>query len=730
MTHRHSYLIIVLISLCLSIFGSSQKILWKNYTSGKHLRAFAEYKNILWIGTHGGLVKYDRSTENTIFFNRANSDLPDNQINALAVDSAGILWIGAEVKGLISYDGTIWKVFDTNTTPLLYNTINHVAIDAKNRVWVGTGYNDFWGSHASLALYSGGTNWEIYSVSNSKLPSEYITALVASTSGDMWIGTVKGLVHADDTVWTPYTSTGSGIPSNYISALSIDKAGKLWVGLFRKGVACLSDTTWSYYNQANSSLPDDWVISLECDTAGSVWIGTERSGVAQVTGNKWTVYDSSNTILPHNYIPELLCDNSGLTWVGTKKGLFTYNGVDWNTLSTSNSGLPSNTVNAICFPNTKGYFSTLDGMAIRVGTSWTVIDSIHPALSLLSVGKFDVDGDHNIWASLSFQNSSITLGKFDGSTWTLFDSSNNNLPNRFITDIAIDKNGKKWFATLDSGLVSFDGTNWQRYTRENSDLASNHLQQLITDSSDALWCTYAFDLGITKFDGTNWTHFTSANSDLPENKIMDLAVDTTGAIWLATITRGFVRFDGVTWNVYNGANSGLPHPHINCLTCDKQGNVWLGMYRSCGLVKFDGTKCTSFSTENSGISTDCVMDIAVDHTTGNIWMANLDAGLSVYNEKGFTPIQKEPAFHTSHLSMRISQHHQSALVSFSLQSMGIARLAVYDVKGRKITTLIDELKNAGSHTVKLYTNTLSSGSYLLHLESPKQKISKRFVVVK
>ncbi len=67
---------------------------WINYTNGDYVFSIAEEGNSMWVGTSGGLVKIDKTTGNTIFYNHVNSGLPDNYVGEIAIDSSGTKWFG------------------------------------------------------------------------------------------------------------------------------------------------------------------------------------------------------------------------------------------------------------------------------------------------------------------------------------------------------------------------------------------------------------------------------------------------------------------------------------------------------------------------------------------------------------------------------------------------------------------------------------------------------------
>lgn len=69
-------------------------------------------------------------------------------------------------------------------------------------------------------------------------------------------------------------------------------------------------------------------------------------------------------------------------------------------------------------------------------------------------------------------------------------------------------------------------------------------------------------------------------------------------------------------------------------------------------------------------------------------------------------------------------------IRFGLPSAGDVQLIVYDILGRKITTLVDEYKEAGYHDVIFSATDLSSGIYLYRIRAGDFVKTKRFLVLK
>jgi ligand-binding sensor domain-containing protein len=84
------------------------------------------------------------------------------------------------------------------------------------------------------------------------------------------------------------------------------------------------------------------------DHSGNVWIGTSQDGVCKFDGENWTTYDTSNSGLADDSINAITIDHSGNVWIGTSiDGVSKFDGATWTTYDTSNSGLVSNHVRSI-----------------------------------------------------------------------------------------------------------------------------------------------------------------------------------------------------------------------------------------------------------------------------------------------------------------------------------------------------------------------------------------------
>jgi len=120
--------------------------------------------------------------------------------------------------------------------------------------------------------------------------------------------------------------------------------------------------------------------------------------------------------------------------------------------------------------------------------------------------------------------------------------------------------------------------------------------------------------------------------------------------------------------------------------------------------------------------------------TGNtIWGVRSNGGISRYGSPltGVTPIVTTNVPENYTLSQNYpNPFNPITRINFSISRNGFVTLKIYDVLGREITTLVNEVKNAGNYIVDFNASNLSSGVYFYKLEVNGFADVKKMTLVK
>jgi ligand-binding sensor domain-containing protein len=187
--------------------------------------------------------------------------------------------------------------------------------------------------------------------------------------------------------------------------------------------------------------------------------------------------------------------------------------------------------------------------------------------------------------------------------WVIYNTSNSDLPNNFISAVAEDNSGNLWIGSYNKisqqgneGLAKFDGQNWTIYNTSNSYLLSNRVRAIDVDPEGNVWV--GTDSGISVFNGNIWSNYAKEATGLFYNQIEGFAFQNNGDVWVAT-WRGICRFDGTNWEFWIADNSNIADDHIMDVMVNDNNEVFIST-RTTGVYKFDGSDWTSMETGISG----------------------------------------------------------------------------------------------------------------------------------
>ncbi len=435
--------------------------------------------NDLWIGTWGGLVNFD----GVQFVTRDMEDgLASERINALAVDSEGILWVGTD-RGASRFDGEKFANF-SSVNGLPSDEVHALRFDYNGHLWIGTSSTVQFRDSGGLSRYDGDAFVNFSSVDG--LAGNDIRTLFTDLEGNLWVGTANGLSQYQG-LHIPSINSEDGLADNHIHALAVDAQGSLWIGT-ENGLSYFDGTTFKNYS-GKDGMPSAKVRALKATADGHIWIGSE-GGLSLFDGRTFKNY-SKRDGMPHDVVLSLAQYRQGPLWIGTwAGGLSRFDGQNFTNYSTDN-GLPGNEINALL-----------------------------------------ADGEDELWIGTWAGG----LSHFDGQNFTNY-STDNGLVHNTVRALARDGEGNLWIGT-ENGLSRFDGSTFANYSTADG-LAHNSVRDLAFDPQGHLWI--ASDGGVGRFDGTHFQTLLMRDG-LASNEIRALLVHPDASIWIATSSAGISHY--------------------------------------------------------------------------------------------------------------------------------------------------------------------------------------------
>ncbi|CAN5208413.1 sensor histidine kinase [soil metagenome] len=406
---------------------------------------FEDHLNALWIGTMGGLERFER--EKGIFSHYRHE--PDNpfslssneiNVNAITEDMAGNLWIGTTfgLNKLNPERTDFTSYFHNSKDPgsLSSNDIHSVLIDQTGALWTGT--------------INGGIN------RSSLRPNQFY-----KFSHD------------------PFND--NSLSHNGIRALYEDKEETLWIGTEGGGLNSYNNKTKNFKHYKHdplnlNSLASDFVGAILEDRKGNLWIGSGGSNYFSHNGGL-SKFNRKTGLFTHYSIhseeaPEyndtkifsLFEDKEGYLWLGTQNGIKRFEPISGDIIHYLNYG-----------SNPSG---------IKDAWSYAIFE----------------DSRGNIWIGHGSQATSRMekkTGKFTNYTYSPSDPTS--VSSNSVRQIFEDKVGKLWFASSGGGLWFLDPEteDFTAYT-EKEGLPSNSVHRLEQDEEGYLWLST--NKGMCRFD--------------------------------------------------------------------------------------------------------------------------------------------------------------------------------------------------------------------------------------
>jgi ligand-binding sensor domain-containing protein len=214
-------------------------------------------------------------------------------------------------------------------------------------------------------------------------------------TGDLWIGTMRGLNRYSAGRITVYTQMNSGLPNNVIYGVDLVD-DTLWVATAAGlGALDLKTNAWTIFDHNNSIMHEPWVYSVKA-ADDRVFVGVWGGGILEYLPadglfrehrdpDRDFHFDLVPDDGPINDITSWVAWEDGILWQATYFGLSRYDGSRWRTWQAANSPLPSDFINFIWPMGRVAWIGTDLGLTATDGESWVTYHTGDDGQGLMEV---------------------------------------------------------------------------------------------------------------------------------------------------------------------------------------------------------------------------------------------------------------------------------------------------------------------------------------------------------
>lgn len=573
--------------------------------------------------------------------------LPSNEVNAIAQDGRGQLWLASR-SGLFAFDGMLWETHHPQLPPA--SSYSFAVTDALGRVWAvnetrpyvvvsrqegqwislppdsllppyslsglavvleETGPRIAMSSREDGLAYWDGAKWSLVQAA----ATGHIHGIVP-LGGSFYLATSRGLLRLKQGKLEPISLGDPQIDQQEILAICPDRGQGLWI----HGQGWLA----SWKEGGLNALLQTPQLSLEGTSDRRMAAGLDDWVYLATNEQLMQIQPQSGDILPLGRINGLNFEGARTLFVDRENSLWLANRTELVRVAgrrfanyDSRHGLLEDEVSAIAQPNP-------DEMILGHNAGLTfwkkgkTTQVRFPGISqgwkgITRVLDLRVDSQGRTWAASAWAG----LACIDGETITWYGpESGLLLP---VNSALEDRKGLLWVAA-DRELFHFDGERFIPHTPLG--LRKGNVRRIFQDRQGVLYLATS-NLGLLERRPEGW-RTVPCDQDGKANSVYALLEDSRGRLWVGT-GGGLYRSEK---GRLVGADqvTGEDRPVYSLLE-DRQHRLWIGTDN--GVVVWDGSRSRHFAARDglAGLETNRAAAL-LDHQ-GRVWIGT-DRGLSLY----------------------------------------------------------------------------------------------------
>jgi len=567
--------------------------------------------------------------------------ITDGVVTALARDATGYLWIGTP-GGLLRYDGYRFRQFTyaaADPTSISGNFVRSLLVARDGRLWIGTDSD-------GLSLFDPATErftrFQHRADDPASLQPGSVRALAEDARGAIWIGTTGGGLRRLDFARAHFTpvalpNDASGHPETRVSTLMVTASNAVWVGTWSglAIVAAAGDTATAARFSADPALgAGGRNIQRQFQARdGRVWAGSNAGGVYVFDALSGTPVAAFRVDTDVTAIAQPAGDQ---VWIGHNRGIDLFDAAASRHLETLRhspgepdtlaaavvGGLQSDHSGGLWIGTTGGGLQRLpigtEAFALRrANLSGTSADTAFNVTSVLELA------DRQIWLGTgsngvaAFDPQFALRGRLD------FGGNAQTATAVFVSALAQTSDGIVWAAAPDGVYGFWPDRKRFRDFASSTWLGSAPIRRLFAAPDGRLWIGTSDGLFVMPADGTRIERSRAGDGETVHLAVNAMAQDAAGRLWVGATQGLFVIDHG---SLALRAVAAVPgkepaHASVLGLLIDAQQNLWLdtpeGIHR---IVDWDGQQAAyERVSERLGIGGRPVGANLLEDAQGRIW---------------------------------------------------------------------------------------------------------------
>jgi len=498
-----------------------------------------------------------------------NDGYTGDYITYLLQDQLGYIWIGT-LGGLVRYDGYIFRKFQHDTSDSLSLSSNDCSViyeDSHKDIWVGTtsgGLNHFDRQTETFERFMQNPD------DSTSLSHNSVTAIYEDNLNNLWVGTRGGGLNCLSRKTKQferflYNKAPYSLQRNWVTDIVQDNKERIWVSTYGAGMA-LFDAKKKHFHHFYSVNTVDFlsyhiregsiVLSIEPEKNGTFLLTTETGllrfdpNTQQFTDAYFQSKSSTTSYRRISFLLTIPTQTPDEFWVNWDGGISRFNASTGKfMISEHNEDKPM----GLSHYHSNGILEDTEKM-LWAGNAIGKIDRLNPFTN-----QFENHKLHHIDAT----DISIELEDTKGWIW------------------AVDSKGIHRF-NVENGEYIF----YNNELGDSNSVFSYKVATIYESSDGSIWFSL-INAGLGRFDPiTNSFEHIGYKGVNGLRYIRSFYEDSSGVLWLGT-WEGLYQFDRKTQSVHQFPQKnepGEPRPQdVTSIYEDQLGNIWLGM--NCGLLK-------------------------------------------------------------------------------------------------------------------------------------------------